>query len=121
MLFQKKSGGQIEIFCLEPHEQYADITTAMLQQGKVFWKCLVGGASKWKAGQVLEKNIADTIILNAAFVEKQNDSFIIELSWQPDSLSFAEILHAAGAIPLPPYIKRKVETAETPNELCRRQ
>ncbi|MEN9549735.1 MAG: hypothetical protein RIR12_2326, partial [Bacteroidota bacterium] len=42
-----------------------------------------------------------------------NDSFIIELSWQPTSLSFAEILHAAGAIPLPPYIKRKAEESDT--------
>ncbi|MEI9807811.1 MAG: S-adenosylmethionine:tRNA ribosyltransferase-isomerase [Bacteroidota bacterium] len=57
LLFQKSSGGVIEIFCLEPHEQYADITTAMLQQQKVLWKCLVGGASKWKRGQVLKKKI----------------------------------------------------------------
>ena len=44
LLFQKPSGGLIEIFCLEPHEQYADITTAMLQSQKVFlemfdWWC----------------------------------------------------------------------------------
>ena len=57
LLFQKPTGGVIEIFCLEPHEQYADITTAMLQQGKVLWQCLVGGASKWKHGQVLKKII----------------------------------------------------------------
>lgn len=55
LLFQKPTGGVIEIFCLEPHEKYPDITTAMSQQGNVFWKCLVGGASKWKRGQVLEK------------------------------------------------------------------
>lgn len=55
LLFQKPTGGVIEIFCLEPHEQYADITTAMLQKEKVLWQCLVGSASKWKSGQVLEK------------------------------------------------------------------
>jgi len=57
LLFQKPNGGMIEIFCLEPHEQYPDITTAMMQQGKVYWQCLVGGASKWKHGQVLKKII----------------------------------------------------------------
>jgi S-adenosylmethionine:tRNA ribosyltransferase-isomerase len=31
LLFQKSTGSNIEIFCLEPDEQYADITTAMLQ------------------------------------------------------------------------------------------
>jgi S-adenosylmethionine:tRNA ribosyltransferase-isomerase len=112
LLFQKPTGGIIEIFCLEPHEQYADITSAMLQQGKVLWKCLVGGASKWKRGQVLEKRIiaADKeIILHGVYVEKRTDHFIIELSWSPGNMSFAELLHHAGAIPLPPYIKREAE------------
>lgn len=110
LLFQKPSGGIIEIFCLEPHEQYADITSAMFQKGNVLWKCLVGGASKWKRGQILEKRITNTdkeIILHATYVEKRTDHFIIELSWSPLYMSFAEVLHHAGAIPLPPYIKRE--------------
>ncbi len=116
LLFQKSTGGVIEIFCLEPHEQYADITSAMLQTGKVYWQCLVGGASKWKAGQVLEKKIRyhnEEITLQASYIEKRTGCFIIELSWTPDALSFAELLHAAGAIPLPPYIKRKAEDNDT--------
>ena len=115
LLFQKLTGGVIEIFCLEPHEQYPDITTAMLQKEKVLWQCLVGGASKWKAGQILEKKIqqdGEEITLFAKYVEKRNDSFIIELSWTPASLSFAEVLHYVGAIPLPPYIKRAVEESD---------
>lgn len=116
LLFQKPTGGAIEIFCLEPPSQYADITTAMSQRQTVLWQCLVGGASKWKAGQILEKKIqlaSHEIILLASFVEKRNDSFIIELSWTPAHLSFAEVLHQAGAIPLPPYIKRTVEESDT--------
>jgi S-adenosylmethionine:tRNA ribosyltransferase-isomerase len=112
LLFQKPTGGTIEIFCLEPHSQYSDITMAMLQTKKVLWECLVGGASKWKKGQVLKKKILFKnveITLEARYIEKQADNFIIELSWQDDKISFAEVLHAAGAIPLPPYIKRKVE------------
>jgi S-adenosylmethionine:tRNA ribosyltransferase-isomerase len=115
LLFQKETGGAIEIFCLEPHEQYADITTAMLQQEKVLWHCLVGGASKWKAGQVLRKEISisgQLIILQATYHEKRSGSFIIELSWTPVSLSFAEVLRHTGAIPLPPYIKRNAEEAD---------
>lgn len=116
LLFQKSTGGVIEVFCLEPHEQYADITSAMLQQGKVYWQCLVGGASKWKAGQILEKRIRyhqEDILLQAAYIEKRAGCFIIELSWTPVNLSFAELLHAAGAIPLPPYIKRKAEDSDS--------
>jgi S-adenosylmethionine:tRNA ribosyltransferase-isomerase len=115
LLFQKSTGGTIEIFCLQPYDQYVDITVAMLQKKKVLWECLIGGASKWKHGQVLEKKIkADDkeIILQAVYIEKRTDCFIIELSWLPDHLSFAEILHYSGAIPLPPYIKREVEKAD---------
>ena len=115
LLFQKPSGGMIEIFCLEPYEQYSDITTAMLQKGKVWWSCLVGGASKWKPGQMLEKKIKSAgteISLQAKYIEKRSGSFIIELSWLPVELSFAELLHLAGAIPLPPYIKRSAEDSD---------
>ncbi|HYE56652.1 MAG TPA: S-adenosylmethionine:tRNA ribosyltransferase-isomerase [Chitinophagaceae bacterium] len=115
LLFQKPTGGVIEIFCLEPHEQYADITTAMLSEGQVFWKCMIGGASKWKHGTQLQKEIqhnGNTILLNAAITERRPDSFIIQFNWQPASLSFAALLHEAGLIPLPPYIKRSVETAD---------
>ena len=115
LLFQKPTGGNIEIFCLEPHEQYPDITSAMLQKGKVLWQCLVGGASKWKSGQVLGKKTrsgSGDISLRAKYIEKRPGSFVIELSWLPAELSFAELLHLAGAIPLPPYIKRSVEESD---------
>jgi S-adenosylmethionine:tRNA ribosyltransferase-isomerase len=115
LLFQKPSGGLIEIFCLEPHDQYVEVTTAMQQKESVKWKCLVGGASKWKHGQVLEKKIqsgVNQIILYAVFIEKTTDSFIIEFTWVPGELSFAELLHDAGAIPLPPYIKRPAEESD---------
>jgi len=114
LLFQKPTGGIIEIFCLEPHEQYRDITVAMTQRGKVLWQCLIGGASKWKHGQILDKKIiaSNETILHAKYVDKKIDSFIIEFSWNDDSLNFAEILHHAGAIPLPPYLKRAVEASD---------
>src|ERR1700743_22348 len=57
ILFQKATGGQIEIFCLEPSAGYGGISAAMMQTGRVRWRCLIGGASKWKAGQVLSKTI----------------------------------------------------------------
>lgn len=112
LLFQKSTGGVIEIFCLEPHLQYNNISTAMQQHNEVLWECLIGGASKWKHGQILQKKIQGhnkEFMLEADYVEKFNDSFIIRLSWNDPALSFAEVLHYSGAIPLPPYIKREVE------------
>jgi S-adenosylmethionine:tRNA ribosyltransferase-isomerase len=116
LLFQKPTGGVIEIFCLEPDEKYHDVTTAMTAHKKVWWQCLIGGASKWKHGQVLVKKIQSEnheIILEGRYVEKRSDCFIIELSWSNEALSFAEILHRAGAIPLPPYIKREVQESDS--------
>jgi S-adenosylmethionine:tRNA ribosyltransferase-isomerase len=111
LLFQKTSGTTIEIFCLEPASVYADITTAMLQTKKVLWQCLVGNAKKWK-DEVLEKKVAldnKEIILSAKKINKRADDFIIEFFWNDDGLSFAEILHLAGVIPLPPYLHRDAE------------
>jgi S-adenosylmethionine:tRNA ribosyltransferase-isomerase len=115
LLFKKQTGGVIEIFCLEPHEQYPGITSAMSQHEKVLWHCLVGGASKWKLGQVLEQKIRwnnQPLRLEARYVEKRSGSFIIEFSWTPIDISFAEVLHAFGVIPLPPYMKRESEESD---------
>ncbi|MBV9960672.1 MAG: S-adenosylmethionine:tRNA ribosyltransferase-isomerase [Parafilimonas sp.] len=109
LLFQKTSGTAIEIFCLETADDYADITTAMLQTKKVLWKCLVGNSKKWK-DESLQKIISEnkTIILTAKKISKQEDNFIIEFSWNA-AISFAEVLHLAGVIPLPPYLHRDAE------------
>ena len=115
ILFQKPTGGVIEIFCLEPDNQYPDIASAFIQQAQVRWVCLIGGASKWKRGQQLEKKIktpTHEIDLHAFYIEKEKDSFIIEFRWTPSTMSFAEILHYAGKVPLPPYLKREAEQSD---------
>ena len=109
ILFQKNTGATIELFCLEPFEQ--SIEQAMQQHEKSIWKCLIGGASKWKHGQLLTKPIGENHkqILTARYLEKREDYFVIEFTWNKASASFVEVLHETGAIPLPPYIKRKAE------------
>ena len=109
LIFKKASGAEIEIFCLEPHEQYGDIQTAMLQKGKVWWKCMIGGASKWKHGMVLSQPFTENTLLHAAIVERETGSFTVELNWDDDQLTFAEVLHIAGKVPLPPYLHREAE------------
>ena len=107
ILFHKPTGGVIEVFCLEPFRQ--TIEQSLLSVEKVQWRCLIGGASKWKAGQILQKKVFinnEALLLNAQYINKQADSFVIDFFWTPSVFSFAEVLHAAGAIPLPPYIKR---------------
>jgi S-adenosylmethionine:tRNA ribosyltransferase-isomerase len=110
IVFQKPSGGSIEVFCLDPHESLGDMSNAIHQKNSVHWKCLIGGASKWKKSMVLEKksdSVSGPFCLKAKLVEKRSDHFIIEFSWTPAQVDFVEVLHLTGAIPLPPYIKRK--------------
>lgn len=114
LLFKKLTGGVIELFCLEPAEQYADITTAMLSKGSVYWKCLVGGAKKWKENSLfLSANYnGKEVIIEAKKSESLSDCYLIEFCWSNPNLSFAEILHIAGAIPLPPYLNRIADEAD---------
>ncbi|MEP7258679.1 MAG: S-adenosylmethionine:tRNA ribosyltransferase-isomerase, partial [Flavitalea sp.] len=113
LLFQKPTGARIEIFCLEHGPAYPDISKAMVEQGQVTWKCLVGNAASWTPGLILEKKInrlSGPIILHAELSEKLKDHFLVNFSWSPAELTFAALLHEAGLIPLPPYIKRKAES-----------
>ncbi len=111
IIFRKPSGGQIEIFCLGPHDSYSDVSGAMKQRGNVLWNCLIGGASKWKNGQTLHMEIGETK-LNARVIEKRKEDFTITFSWTPESLAFAEVLHQLGSIPLPPYLGRNADAGD---------
>ncbi|MEI8109520.1 MAG: S-adenosylmethionine:tRNA ribosyltransferase-isomerase [Chitinophagia bacterium] len=108
-LYMQTSGGNtVEVFCLEPGSGYADISTAMLTTGKVHWQCLIGGAKKWKEGVLsLNHQQGDTHIhLQASLLERKDAIFLLELSWKPEKVSFAEMLSTVGELPLPPYLNR---------------
>lgn len=112
--FEKSSGSIIEIFCLEPISSYADITSAMSTKEKVIWKCLIGGAKQWKESYLQKeiKNNYDSITLYAKKILQEKDYYLIEFSWSNKDLCFSEILHLAGQIPLPPYMKREATSED---------
>ena len=111
ILFQKITGAVIEIFCLEPYEKINDYAVVLHQKKSARWKCMIGGAGKWKE-KFLEKTFFindEQVTLKAGLIEKLSDAYVVGLSWHPDNYSFAEIMEHAGETPLPPYIKRKAE------------
>lgn len=114
ILFKKPSGGMIEIFCLEPSEAIGEYSFVMNKKEKVRWKCMIGGAGKWKQGSLIKKfsNGLFSTELTVTLLEKLPDAYIVEFEWQPAHLSFAEMILQMGDIPLPPYIKRKPEEAD---------
>lgn len=113
--FKKSSGGIIEIFCLEPYELINEYSSIMNRKGHVKWKCMIGGASKWKEKELSRKITINNeeIIITAVLVEKLPDAYVVALSWTPASYSFAEVIAVAGDVPLPPYIKREADITDT--------
>ncbi|MFZ4521197.1 MAG: S-adenosylmethionine:tRNA ribosyltransferase-isomerase [Bacteroidales bacterium] len=115
LLFRKPTGGQIEIFCLEPISPSHEIQAAFHQKANSTWKCLVGNLKRWKSGTlILNANHEGTVYqMFADLVGSMGDScFEIAFRWDPPELTFSEILELTGVIPLPPYIGRKAEPAD---------
>jgi S-adenosylmethionine:tRNA ribosyltransferase-isomerase len=115
ILFKKKSGANIEIFCLEPL-QPLDHQLAFSERERTTWKCMTGNLKKWKTG-VLEKKILinNNIITLKAWKEAVSGNIqIIEFSWN-GGCSFAEVIEKAGVLPIPPYLKRETEPADEDN------
>jgi S-adenosylmethionine:tRNA ribosyltransferase-isomerase len=110
LLFSKDSGACIEIFCLEPYEP-SDYVLSFSASGKVEWKCLIGNQKKWKTGSVSMTFKKDDrpVRLKAEKINRTGDSWIIRFTWENDSLTFGEVIEAAGKVPLPPYINRDTD------------
>ncbi len=114
LLFKKTTGANIEIFCLEPVEPVNDFQLAFQQKPPVVWKCLVGNARRWKSGR-LEANLLiqnREVHLFAEIKAKLSDAFLVSFSWEPEDISFADILESSGLTPLPPYLHREAEVSD---------
>ena len=109
--FHKATGSRIEVFCLEPEQDYQ---VAFAATSPVKWKCLVGNAKRWKEGKLsMRLNVKGQETTLFAERLAHNDQYSeIEFSWTPDNLPFASVIEAAGEIPLPPYLHRDAEPAD---------
>ena len=113
LLFNRATGAQIEVFCIEPLH-HLDYQIAFLSKQKSVWKCMVGNAKKWKE-DVLEKLVETRIgnvVLKATKNGVENDLFVVAFTWDNEQYSFAEMLHFAGILPLPPYLNRNTEISD---------
>ncbi len=109
LLFQKKTGAAIEIFCLEPVAPTNDFQLAFQKTSSVVWKCFIGNAKRWK-DELLEMmliNNGEEIILKAKKYENLGEAFLIEFSWEPEELNFSQIIELSGLVPIPPYLNRQ--------------
>lgn len=116
LLFGKETGAVIEIFCLEPlHPK--DYESSFSSGSPVEWKCIVGNLKKWKKGVVRTNFLyrGETRTLEAEKIgPEEGEAWRIRFRWDTQ-VSFAEILEAAGHVPLPPYITRNDESSDIVN------
>jgi len=111
LFFQKETGAIIEVFCLEPHGM--DVTAAFAQRECCTWTCFIGNNKKWKSGTLCGKWEMDgkAFELTAERKEAVGNAWIVDLRWTGGA-SFAEVIEAAGVIPLPPYLHREAEASD---------
>ncbi|MDR1676611.1 MAG: S-adenosylmethionine:tRNA ribosyltransferase-isomerase [Tannerella sp.] len=113
LLFQKATGASVEVFCLEPVEPH-DYALAFQQTKRCTWKCLVGNLKKWKDG-LLTQTVrvgSESVILTAERMATREDAHRIAFSWEAEACTFADLLEAAGTLPLPPYLHRAAEASD---------
>lgn len=110
LIFHNAKGQQIEIFCLEPTATNEDLSIAMTKQGNSRWNCLVGNLKQWKDEFLVQTQF--DFNLKVSIVERQTNYVIIDFSWEPKHLCFAEVLEKAGNMPIPPYLKRNSEALD---------
>lgn len=115
MEFFRASGARIEIFLLEPL-QPRDYAVAFQTCHTCIWQCMVGNLKKWKDEWLEKKLVIDgkEVMLKAIRHNPlPGNAHEVEFRWSDPDVTFASIVEAAGAIPIPPYLKRESEESDS--------
>ena len=113
LFFKKDTGAQIEIFCLEPEEP-REYEQNFQSRGSCRWNCLIGKAKRWKSG-ALKRTLTinkTTVELTAERLQTHGQTHNIQFQWDAPQYTFADILDAAGILPIPPYLHRETEKSD---------
>lgn len=112
MRFRKATGASVEIFCLEPRDP-ADAERAFAERQTVVWQCIVGNSKRWKEGalEAAVETPAGRRTLRAERLSQGGATSDIRFSWDGGA-TFADVIEAAGVIPIPPYLNRETESID---------
>lgn len=107
-----EGGAQIEVFCLEPSSP-SDHALCFASTEPVEWTCLVGNSKRWKQGPLFLEVPSLNCTLRADRVANYGASSTVRLSWDKPGVTMAEVMEAAGEIPVPPYLNRPSEASDS--------
>ncbi|MEM9983089.1 MAG: S-adenosylmethionine:tRNA ribosyltransferase-isomerase, partial [Bacteroidota bacterium] len=109
--FQKDTGALIEILLLQPITPSTLIPQTMQATTTCTWQCIVGNKKRWKTPLTHKVEIEGVaFVLTAQLID--SDKNVVKFSWNNKTVSFYSVLHQLGEMPLPPYIKRAVDTQD---------
>ncbi|HEX9957635.1 MAG TPA: S-adenosylmethionine:tRNA ribosyltransferase-isomerase, partial [Fibrella sp.] len=109
LLFTKSTGATIELFLLNPMPADRPVGEAMLDKGNAVWQCMIGNRKRWREGETLLLTFGEVVLIAEW---EDSEQSLIRFTWQPDDVTFAELIQQAGQMPLPPYLKREPVAAD---------
>lgn len=115
--FRKETGSVVEVFLLEPLAPN-DYVLVFQSKGACEWTCMVGNLKRWKNG-VLSKEIevdGKKVRLRAQRLGAlPGNSHRVRFEWEAEKgtdVCFADVVSAAGFVPIPPYLNRNTESSD---------
>lgn len=112
-ILTKPTGARIELLLLHPEYPTRIVSEAMAATGSCTWECMIGNKKRWKPDEVLQAGLCiegREVVLTARWHDR--DKNLVTFDWA-GGYSFVDIVVAIGQIPLPPYLGREAELADT--------
>ena len=109
--FKKESGGEIEIFLLNPIVESSTATQESVVwniPSKTRWQCTIGNKKRWTNNMILKQKHKE-LELAAHLIDEENS--IVEFQWDGGK-TWNDVLTIFGDTPLPPYLKREASSAD---------
>lgn len=110
----KSTGAMIEVFLLEPASP-SDYQLMFTQTEKCSWYCLIGNLKRWKSDVVTLSTTVEidgrTVTMKASRGPVHGTSHRVDFRWD-GGVNFAQLLEAAGEIPIPPYLNRESQESD---------
>ena len=114
LIFRKKTGARIEVFCLQPVEPH-DFDGALASVRACAWECTVGNAKRWK-DELLSIEFeyrGQRCTLTAKCMEASSSNTRNVLFEWDANIPFSHVLERCGHIPIPPYLKREDDESDS--------
>ena len=83
-----------------------------MARGHAVWKCIVGNSKRWKEGKITCRIESSGLVISATRLSADGNTSVIRFDWDPQDETFAQVIEAAGVIPIPPYLNRDTEAID---------